>query len=348
MKTNFHKILFFTTIAFFTIILIQTIWHPINFKPLKGVTVKTELPKFTFESYSSNKFQSQFEKYTKENFGFREWTFRMYNQYIWSCYHKTNAFIVVEGKEGYLYEKEFVRDHYESLMYNHTNDTSVMKDLFETEALRLWKVQELLKEHDIHIFVNLIPGKDIIYPEYLPENIYTRPDGIHAYDYYKPKFDELGINYIDNVTYFQEIKDKVEELNIDKYILDLRGNAGGNSEILNPFQDLVRDKKLNGVLLIDSGVFSSGRFAIAKFKKEFNTLLIGTPTGGAASSYGYNNNDSVEDKSFSYSIRYWDFSEIFKSKGAIVPDIIVENTIEDLENNYDRVLKKAFEILKVN
>ena len=53
------------------------------------------------------------------------------------------------------------------------------------------------------------------------------------------------------------------ELNIDKYILDLRGNAGGNSEILNPFQDLVRDKKLNGVLLIDSGVFSSGRFAIA-------------------------------------------------------------------------------------
>ena len=67
MKTNFHKILFFTTIAFFTIILIQTIWHPINFKPLKGVTVKTELPKFTFESYSSNKFQSQFEKYTKEN-----------------------------------------------------------------------------------------------------------------------------------------------------------------------------------------------------------------------------------------------------------------------------------------
>ena len=157
--------------------------------------------------------------------------------------------------------------------------------------------------------------------------------------------DDKDIPFIDFV---KEIKDKVEELNIDKYILDLRGNAGGNSEILNPFQDLVRYKKLNGVLLIDSGVFSSGRFAIAKFKKEFNTLLIGTPTGGAASSYGYNNNDSVEDKSFSYSIRYWDFSEIFKSKGAIVPDIIVENTIEDLENNYDRVLKKAFEILKVN
>ena len=169
MKTNFHKILFIATIAVFVILLIQTLWHPINFRPLKGVTVKTEFPKLTLKSYRNNTFQSQFEKYNKENFGFREWTFRMYNQYIWSCYDKTNAFVVIEGKDGYLYEKEFVRDHYESLMYKHTDDTTVMKDLFETEALRLWKVQELLKEHDIHIFANLIPGKDIIYPEYLPE-----------------------------------------------------------------------------------------------------------------------------------------------------------------------------------
>ena len=77
---------------------------------------------------------------------------------------------MIEGKDGYLYEKEFVRDHYQSLMYNHTDDTTVMINLFETEALRLWKVQELLKEHDIHIFVNLLPGKDVIYPEYLPED----------------------------------------------------------------------------------------------------------------------------------------------------------------------------------
>ena len=155
--------------------------------------------------------------------------------------------------------------------------------------------------------------------------------------------DDKDLPFIDFV---KEMKDKVEELNIDKYILDLRGNAGGNSEILNPFQDFVREKKLNGVLLIDSGVFSSGRFAIAKFKKEFNTLLIGTPTGGAASSYGYNNNDSVDDKSFSYSIRYWDFKDVFNDSGSINPDIYVENSIEDLENNYDRVLEYALSYLK--
>ena len=210
MKNNFHKILFIATIFIFVVILVQTIWHPIKFNPLKGVTVKTEMPKLTFETYKNNSFQKQFDKYSQENFGLREWTFRMYNQYLWTCYRKIKTSYVVEGKEGYLYEKEFIRDHYESLMYKYTNDTNVMKEVFETEALRLWKVQELLKEHDIHIFVNLIPGKDVIYPEYLPENTYTRPEGIHAYDYYKQKFDELGVNYIDNVTHFKEIKDKVD------------------------------------------------------------------------------------------------------------------------------------------
>ncbi len=155
--------------------------------------------------------------------------------------------------------------------------------------------------------------------------------------------DDKDILFSDFVS---KIKEDVTRLKIGQYILDVRGNAGGNSEILNSFQDLVREEKLDGVLLMDSGVFSSGRFALAKFKKEFNTLLIGTPSGGAASSYGYNNNDSVENKNFSYSIRYWDFSEIFKTSGAIIPDIIIENTIEDMEKNYDRVLLKAFEVLK--
>ena len=148
------------------------------------------------------------------------------------------------------------------------------------------------------------------------------------------------------IEFVKEVEEIIDKLNIGNYILDLRGNKGGNSEILNPFQDLVRTKKLHGVLLIDSKVFSSGRFAIAKFKKEFNTMLIGTPTGGAASSYGYNNNDSVENKSFSYSIRYWDFKDIFNDPGSIKPDVYVDNSIEDLGNNYDRVLDYALELFK--
>lgn len=211
MKKNFNKILFIATIALFCLIFIQSIWHPINFRPLDGATYKSDFPKLTLQSYKDNSFQRQLDKYSQENFGFREWAFRFYNQYLWSFYHKTNAKIVMEGKDGYLFENIVVKDHYQSLMYDHTDDTAVMKALFETEALRLWKVQELLKEHDIHIFVNMLPSKNDIYPEYMPVNICNdKPDGVHAYDYYKPRFEELGINHINNVTYYQDIKDKVD------------------------------------------------------------------------------------------------------------------------------------------
>lgn len=146
-------------------------------------------------------------------------------------------------------------------------------------------------------------------------------------------------------TFLKEITEEIEKKNINEYILDLRGNTGGNSEILNPFQKLVNDKNLNGVLLIDNGVFSSGRFAVARFKKQFNTPLIGEPTGGAAKSYGYTRPLEVAGKHFSASIRLWDFSDIFGYEGAIQPDILVEESIKNIQNQEDIILKTAIDYI---
>ena len=81
---------------------------------------------------------------------------------------------MVRGKEDWLFEDVYVKDHYESMMYNYTNDTAEMRKIFETEALRLWKVQELLKEYDIHIFVSINPGKDMITVSAQTENAVIR------------------------------------------------------------------------------------------------------------------------------------------------------------------------------
>lgn len=145
--------------------------------------------------------------------------------------------------------------------------------------------------------------------------------------------------------FVKQIAIEIENRGISKYILDLRGNSGGNSEILNPFQDLVKEKNLDGVLLIDGKVFSSGRFAVARFKRDFNTLLIGEPTGGAAKSYGYTERSEVEDKKFCYSIRLWDFSEIFGYEGSIQPDVLIEKSITHIQNNSDPQLDYAINYL---
>ena len=88
----------------------------------------------------------------------------------------------------------------------------------------------------------------------------------------------------------------------------MRGNHGGNSSIIKPLVKIIKKLSLDGVVLIDNGVFSSGRWAVADFKKNFNTLLIGEPTGGAATSYGNNRKLKVGDKNFSVSVSFFDFS----------------------------------------
>jgi hypothetical protein len=211
MRKHFHKILFIGTIAVMVVFLVQTFTGVVRLEPLHGVTIETEKPRLTLTNYVDGSFQSNADKYLQEHFGFREWLIRAYNQYLWSFFRETSNSYVVRGKKDWLYEDVQVRDHYESLMYQHTEDTAAMRKTFETEALRLWKVQQLLEEYNIHLFVIINPGKNVIYPEYLPKNrMFFHPEGIHAYDYYKRMFDKLGINYIDNVAVFQKAKDSVD------------------------------------------------------------------------------------------------------------------------------------------
>lgn len=148
--------------------------------------------------------------------------------------------------------------------------------------------------------------------------------------------------------FISDLTAKIEKHNVKKYVLDLRNNGGGNSEILNPFQTLVREKQLEGVLIIDNGVFSAGRFAVARFKKEFNSPLIGEPTGGAVKSYGNCPPLELEGKHFSASQKFFDFSDVVDYEGGFRPDIYVPTTVEDLNNHYDRPLSVALETLKNN
>ena len=76
--------MFSLLLAFLILPMIQEHYNIFREKPLKGVTLSTEFPEFSMESYSQSKYQSQLEKYVSENFGFREFVIRLYNQYLWS------------------------------------------------------------------------------------------------------------------------------------------------------------------------------------------------------------------------------------------------------------------------
>lgn len=150
-----------------------------------------------------------------------------------------------------------------------------------------------------------------------------------------------------NYTFKQMVKEiakEIENISISAYILDVRGNTGGNSEILNPFQNLMTEKKLQGVVLMDYKTFSSGRWAVARFKKYLNATLIGEPTGGSAKSYGNNKHLEFAGKKFSVSTKFFDFSDIGYTQ-SFLPDIEVKNTIKEIENKKDKVLETTLHYL---
>jgi hypothetical protein len=210
MKEVFHKILFVIAIAVLVLILVQTMTGFIKIKPLNGAVVKTEMPKLTYNNYANSSFQRDFENYCRANFGFREFSLRLYNQHLWDFYRTTRNKTVVIGRSDWLFGKREARDYYISGTYDYTNDTMVMKRQFYQEALRLYKVQNILEEYNTFIFTTLLPGKTFVFNEYLPENPgpYMKP--FHAVYYFAQVFDSLGINYIDLQKDYEYHKDKTD------------------------------------------------------------------------------------------------------------------------------------------
>lgn len=195
----------------FVLIFIQEKTHFVAIEPLGGVVENVGWPDFSMQAYSDRSYQNNLEEYSKQNFGFREYFIRCYNQYLWAFYKKTNSPDVMAGKEGWLYEPLYVREHYEGLMYNHTEDVEVIKQKLRKEAKRMYFLQEILKQYGVNLFVMMEPGKERIYPEYLPDNTqYTREKKFSAADFYPQVFDSLSFNYLNMITWFEDKKGKVD------------------------------------------------------------------------------------------------------------------------------------------
>ena len=158
------------------------------------------------------------------------------------------------------------------------------------------------------------------------------------------------------IDFVEDIK-KVE--NIDYYIVDLRGNTGGNNKIIDPLIEFLTDKKV--IVLIDKFVFSAGKWACLKLKK-IGAKFIGTDIGTPINCFG--NNPGVDfDKFYVQASEYYFCAdEHFKNPSTkdeleeirnneimkpryFHPDIYVEESIEALRNNIDIYLEKAFEYI---
>ena len=197
-------------LSILVLILVIPITNVVPFRPLHGVFSKQEKPTFTLSGFKDGSYQKSLEKYINMTYNGRDAAVRIYNQFLWTFFHKKNVGSVVIGKENWLFEPQHVEDYYQSRMYKYTDDSVEMEKKLFTNAKRLFFVQEILKEYGKTIFVMIEPGKERFYSQFLPENTYKKKKGIVASDYYGYLFDSLHINCFNTLRWFEQIQDSVD------------------------------------------------------------------------------------------------------------------------------------------
>ena len=139
----------------------------------------------------------------------------------------------------------------------------------------------------------------------------------------------------------KEIENLIGENQVDKFVLDVRDNGGGNEGVIRPLEFLL-SSQLNeyGKLFIIIGrhTFSSALANAIDFKEYSKSILVGEPTGGKPNAYGEVRNFTLPNNYITvyYSTRFW--QRMHEDPETLLPDYQVEISSEDFIDGFDPVL----------
>ena len=194
--------------------MIQQATGVFSFKELSGVTVEQAKPTLSSTSFIEGTYQAETEAYLQQHYGFREPLTRLYNQSLWTLFRYSKVVEdqrIVITKDNWIFETPTVEEYYQSRVYYKGIDYSeqLYKD-FEAEAQRLLQLQQLLEPYGTHLFVALLPGKEQICEEHMPQNTqYFNEKKTTAYEFYSKRLEELGVNHVDFAEWFMQMKGNV-------------------------------------------------------------------------------------------------------------------------------------------
>lgn len=135
---------------------------------------------------------------------------------------------------------------------------------------------------------------------------------------------------------------------IERVIVDLRFNSGGDSGIVEPLLESLKSRprlsaKGHLYVLIGRGTFSSGMMAAINFREDLHAILVGEASGSKPNEYGEVKtlilpNSKTEIR---YTTKYFTLLED-SDPLTLEPDVQVQRSIADFLSGQDQVLDTAF------
>ena len=184
-----------------------TLWFPIiqnklslfELEPLKGDNAIPAEVNLNESSWWTADYQKEQENYLNSMFGLRNFCVRLNNQIAYNIFNKAHAKDVVIGKEGYLFELNYIK------AYNGSD--CVGKDSINNVLNRLNFINDTLLKLKKNLIVVLAPGKANYYPEYIPDE-YLKNKSITNYQLFTEGAIKRDLNLIDFNKWFVENKNK--------------------------------------------------------------------------------------------------------------------------------------------
>ncbi len=137
----------------------------------------------------------------------------------------------------------------------------------------------------------------------------------------------------------------VDSVAVDRVVLDLRLNRGGNGTLNRSLvRSLVGMKKLEGegklFVLIGRSTFSAAQFLVNDLEQYTDAVFVGEPSGGKANSYGDSRKITLPHSSLTVRVStLWWQEDPRDSREWKAPDIAAELTSHDYRNNLDPAIE---------
>ncbi len=172
------------------------------------------------------------------------------------------------------------------------------------------------------------------YFKYLPEakTVYVRHSTVrHEDDETIPQF-------------FERVYDFIEKENVEKFVLDVRLNGGGNNYLNKEVITGAIRSKVNerGRFFIITGrrTFSACQNLINELEKYTEAIFVGEPSSENVNFYGDNRRESLPNSGLDVFLSYlwWQNHDPRDTRSWKAPDIAVDLSFDDYRRNHDPML----------
>jgi len=185
----------------------------------------------------------------------------------------------------------------------------------------------------------------IYYYEYIPEKktVYVRQSQVQ---------DDPSA---DIPTFYAEVFDFIDKNEVDKLVIDVRLNGGGNNYKNKPVvAGIMASKKINkpGSLFVIIGrrTFSACQNLINEFDNYTNAIFVGEPSAENVNFYGDNRTVTLPNSKYNIrlSFAWWQDKPQWENADWQAPHLAVDMSFEEYKTNKDPVLDTILEFNNTN